>query len=85
MKKSNKVPKVEPSSPVHKNVFKAKVLDQAKNPQWIYCQAIDWDSGKIPVVIPRRLTGKLVGKQIVVEAIEDNIGTTYRYVQDQPH
>jgi len=85
LKKLKKVEKVEPTSPVQETTFRVKVLQQAKNPQWIYCQALHQDMGKLPVVIPRRLTNKLVGKQVLVEAITDNVGTTYRYVQDQPH
>ena len=36
--------------------------------------------GKFPVIIPRRLSGKLDGKSIKVEAITDVTGTSYRYV-----
>jgi hypothetical protein len=83
MKKKKQVEVVE--SPVKEDVFPAKVLQQAPNPQWVYCKAINKDLGKIAVVIPRRFTGKLVGKQILIEAISDNVGTTYRYAEDQPH
>lgn len=85
MKKVKKPEKVEPDSPKQESVFVAKVLQQAKNPQWAYCTAIGKDLGKLAVVIPRRLTGKLIGKQILVEAITDNVGTTYRYAENQPH
>lgn len=85
MKKSKKIEKVEPESPKQESVFVAKVLQQAPNPQWVYCIAIGKDLGKIPVIIPRRYSGKLVGKQILVEAITDNVGTTYRYAENQPH
>lgn len=85
MKKAKKIEKVEPTSPIQDKVIRVKVLQQAKNPQWIYCKGIGVDMGKIPVVIPRRLTNKLIGKEVLVEGITDNVGTTYRYVQDQPH
>lgn len=86
MKKSKKIEKEELiESPKQESVFPVKVLQQAPNPQWAYCVAIGKDLGKIPVVIPRRLTGKLIGKQILVEAITDNVGTTYRYAEKQPY
>lgn len=80
-----KLPKEEPTSPVKTDVIKMKVLKQAQNPQWIYCQAIERDLGKVPVIIPRRMKDKLVGKQIEVEAITDNLGTSYRYVPDRTY
>jgi|TARA_R100000482_G_C5003765_1_gene92678 hypothetical protein len=36
---------------------------------------------KIPVMIPRRLRGSLVGKMINFEGIEDDRGISYRYVK----
>ena len=77
------VPLVE--EPKRTHVFAAKVLKQAINPQWIYCVSNELDLGRIHVAIPRRLTNKLVGKNIQVEAITDITGTSYRYVEGQPH
>jgi len=77
------VPVVE--EPKRTHVFAAKVLKQAINPQWIYCVSNELDLGRIHVAIPRRLTNKLVGKNIQVEAITDITGTSYRYVEGQPH
>ncbi len=77
--------KVEPESPVRSEVLTMKVLKQAQNPQWIYCQAVEKDLGKVPVIIPRRLNGKLLGKLIDVEAISDELGTSYRYVPDRSY
>ena len=82
-KKKPIIEDVEP--PKQETVFVAKVLQQAKNPQWIYCLPIGKDLGKIAVIIPRRLSGKLEGKMIMVEAISDANGTSYRYVEGQPH
>ena len=36
---------------------------------------------KVPVMIPRRLQGRFVGKMINFEAIEDLKGVSYRYVK----
>jgi hypothetical protein len=77
------VPVVE--EPKQTDVFTAKVLRQANNPQWVYCTAVGRDLGCIHVAIPRRLTQKLVNKNIQVEAITDQSGTSYRYVEGQPH
>lgn len=71
--------------PKRTHVFAAKVLKQAINPQWIYCVSNELDLGRIHVAIPRRMTNKLVGKNIQVEAITDITGTSYRYVEGQPH
>jgi hypothetical protein len=71
--------------PKKTDIFLAKVVQQAKNPQWVFCVAPGKDLGKIAVVIPRRFTGKLEGKFVQVEAISDSTGTSYRYVEGQPH
>ena len=54
-----------------------KVIKQAKNPRWVFAQHPD--GHKIPVVIPRRMSGKLDGKFIKVEVIESETGITYRH------
>lgn len=74
-----------PEAPKQTDVFRAKVIQQAKNPQWVFCVAVGRDLGKINVAIPRRLTNKLVDKFIEVEAITDHTGVSYRYVEGQPH
>lgn len=66
--------------PAVTKVFQAVVMQQAPNPQWVYAKCPEV-YGKMAVIIPRRLTGKLVGKRIYVEAISDASGTTYRHVQ----
>jgi hypothetical protein len=90
MKKKVKAPiqdvpiDMAPDVPKKTAQHKVKVLQQANNPQWVY--AMDPNGmGRLPVVIPRRLTGKLVGKHILIEAISDSTGTTHRYVEGQPH
>ncbi len=55
-----------------------RVIHEARNPNWVYCQ-IDGVDGKKPVAIPRRLRGKLNGKRIAIDAITDVNGTTYRH------
>lgn len=79
------IPEPVLDDPKKTDIFLAKVLQQAKNPQWVYCLAPGKDSGKIAVVIPRKFSGKLEGKLIQVEAISDSTGVSYRYVEGQPH
>ena len=79
------IPEPVLDDPQKTDIFLARVLQQAKNPQWVYCLAPGKDLGKIAVVIPRRLSGKLEGKFIQVEAISDSTGVSYRYVEGQPH
>jgi hypothetical protein len=79
------IPVVEEAPPKQTDVFKVKVVQQAKNPQWVYCICNERDLGRIAAIIPRRLTNKLVGKYVLIEAISDANGTSYRYVEGQPH
>lgn len=85
MKKKTVAKPIVEEDPKLTDVFLAKVLQQALNPQWVYCVGIGKDIGKIAVAIPRRLSGKLDGKMVMVEAISDTSGTSYRYVEGQPH
>lgn len=87
MKKSKKievVPEVV-EAPKLSDVFPAKVIQQAPNLQWIYCVPVSRDLGKIAAIIPRRFSNKLVGKIVLIEAISDSLGTSYRYVEEQAH
>ena len=65
----------EPSKP---RFLSATVIAQARNPQWVFA-SVDGVEGKSVVAIPRRLTNRLAGKQINVEVITDENGTSYRY------
>ena len=61
------------------NRIEAIVLREAKNPRWIYAK-LTGSNIKVPVAIPRKLRGKLVGKRIYVDAITDaSNATTYRH------
>ena len=59
--------------------FKGKVLADAPNPSYVFAY-IDEIKMKVPVVIPRRYKGKMKGKTITIEMIEDVKGRSYRYV-----
>lgn len=59
--------------------FKGKVLAEAPNPSYVFAY-IDEIKMKVPVVIPRRYKGKMKGKTITIEMIEDVRGRSYRYV-----
>ena len=56
------------------------VLHQARNPNFVYVK-LNGKDGRVPVCIPRRLSDKIAGKNINVEIITDEKGTTYRYVK----
>lgn len=59
--------------------LKAAVLSDAANPRWVYCKIFGRD-GRVPVAIPRKLRGKLLGKNIYIHEIKDaNGGTTFRH------
>lgn len=60
--------------------YKGKVIRECPNPRYnsVYAKEI----GKcVPVLLTRQVQGKLVGKMINFEAIEDVSGVTYRYVK----
>ena len=59
--------------------FKGKVLADAPNPSYVFAY-IDEIKMKVPVIIPRRYKGKMRGKKITIEMIEDVRGRSYRYV-----
>lgn len=57
-----------------------KVLKECPNPRFNFVYSKDIGK-RVPVMIPRRWQGKLIGKRITFEAIEDNKGVSYRYVK----
>ena len=60
-------------------MYKARVVHEAPNPHYVY--AVIRELGKkVPVVIGKHFMKKLVGKNIDVEAIQDNQGVSYRHL-----
>ena len=57
-----------------------KVLSECPNPRYNYVYSKEI-SKRVPVMIPRRWQGQMVGKNITFEAIEDESGVSYRYVK----
>ena len=57
-----------------------RVLNECPNPRYnsVHCREI---GKRVPVMIPRKLHGKLIGKAITFEAVEDSKGVSYRYVK----
>ncbi len=64
--------------------YKGLVKYEAPNPRFVYVHNKEIQK-KIPVMIPKRLAGAMVGKMITFEAIEDNAGVSYRYVKQRLH
>ena len=58
--------------------YEGKVIKSAANPNYIYAFIKEMDK-KVPVMVPRRWRGRLRGKNILIEAIQDVNGTSYRY------
>jgi len=59
--------------------YKVKILHECPN------RCYNWGHSKeigkrIPVLIPRRFWGRLIGKFVTVECIADSKGESYRYV-----
>ncbi len=60
--------------------YLGQVLGECPNPKYNY--VFNKEIGKkIPMLVPRKWQGKLIGKVITFEAISDNTGTSYRYVR----
>tara|TARA_A100000171_G_scaffold47190_1_gene52877 strand:- start:793 stop:1179 length:387 start_codon:yes stop_codon:yes gene_type:complete len=59
------------------------VVKECPNPRfvWVLCKEIN---KKMPVMIPRKMFGKLKGKLIMFEEIRDDSGASYRYVKGRP-
>jgi hypothetical protein len=57
-----------------------QVLGECPNPRYNYVFNREIDK-KIPMLVPRKWQGKLIGKTVTFEAISDNTGTSYRYVR----
>ena len=59
--------------------IKVKILHECPNRcyNWGYSKEI---GKKVPVLIPRKFWGRLVGKTITIECISDDKGESYRYV-----
>ena len=57
-----------------------KVISECPNPRYNFVYNKDIGK-KVPVMIPRRLQGKFIGKIINFEGIEDVKGVSYRYVK----
>ena len=72
---------VEVPLAVPKRLF-AKVVRPAPNPRWVYVKLEDGKKlgNLVPCAIPRRLYGRLVGKRICVDVIQDaQGGISYRH------
>tara|TARA_R110002096_G_scaffold259914_3_gene453300 strand:- start:141 stop:521 length:381 start_codon:yes stop_codon:yes gene_type:complete len=62
--------------------IKVKIISECPNRcyNWGHSKEL---GKKVPVLIPRRFYGALVGKTISVECITDDTGTSYRYVHQK--
>ena len=60
--------------------YTGNVLAECPNPRYNYVFNREIDK-KIPMLVPRKWQGKLIGKTVTFEAISDNTGTSYRYVR----
>lgn len=59
--------------------LKGRVMHDAPNPHYVYAYIKEL-SKKVPVIQGKRYIGKLIGKNIDIEAIQDNKGVSYRFV-----
>ena len=60
--------------------YTGNVLAECPNPRYNY--VFNKELGKrVPMLVPRKWQGRLIGKVITFEAISDHIGTSYRYVR----
>jgi hypothetical protein len=60
--------------------YTGMVLSECPNPRYNYIHNAEIGK-KVPMLVPRKWQGKLIGKMVTFEAISDNKGTSYRYVR----
>jgi hypothetical protein len=60
--------------------YKGQVTSECPNKRYNYIYSKDLGK-KVPVLIPAKFRGKMIGKIVTFEAIEDGSGVTYRYVK----
>ena len=65
----------EPFQVMH---YQARGIKPCNNKRFFYCTVKGFE-GKWPVLIPRKLQGRLLGKEFTVEKIEDETGITFRH------
>lgn len=56
----------------------ARVIKVAPNKKYVYAFIRDLNT-KVAVLVPKKLSQRLVGKSILIESIEDTNGISYRY------
>ncbi len=61
--------------------YTGKVISECPNNRYNYVHSKEIGK-KVPVLIPARHRGNMVGKTITFEAIEDNAGVSYRFVKN---
>lgn len=59
--------------------FSGKVLSECNNKRYNYIYSKEIGK-KVPVLVPKKLRGKMVGKRVTFEKIESISGSGYRYV-----
>lgn len=64
--------------------YQGKVVRNAPNPSYVYAHVRELDK-VIPVVLPRYGKSNLLHKNITIEEIKDDTGSTYRYVKSSLH
>ncbi len=60
--------------------YVGQILSECPNDRYNYTYSKEIKK-KVPVLIPARFRGKMVGKTITFEGIEDGKGVTYRFVK----
>lgn len=60
--------------------IQVKIIKECPNRcyNWAYSKEL---GKRIPVLLPRKFWGRLKGKMVTVECIQDDRGSSYRYVQ----
>jgi hypothetical protein len=60
--------------------YQGNVIAECPNQRYNYVYSKEIGK-KVPVLIPARYKGKMIGKMMTFEAIEDERGVTYRYIK----
>jgi hypothetical protein len=74
LEKALDVPEVVPKH------YLGRVTRMAPNPRYVYAYISEMKLN-VPVLVPKNLRNRMSKKTIKIEAIKDNVGTSFRYVK----
>ena len=76
LKEALDIPEIVPK----RYIAQILVSNQAKNPVWAFGKSAELGNVKLKIAVPKRVKPRIIGKTVTIEKIEDETGSTFRYV-----